>query len=76
MVIEKVKSLGVAEGDIKTPVDFAFSDLGNVGYVYPTVNLWFKIAPEGTALHSDVFREAAASEDGWKATSLRERRLL
>ncbi len=35
------------------------SDLGNVGHAYPTVNLRFKIAPEGTALHSDEFREAA-----------------
>jgi amidohydrolase len=70
LVMEKVKSLGVSGKDIKIPVDFASSDLGNVGYLYPTVNLWFKIAPEGTALHSDVFREAAASEEGWKATVL------
>jgi hypothetical protein len=34
------------------------------------VNLWFKIAPEGTALHSDAFRECAASDEGWKATVL------
>jgi len=34
------------------------------------MNLWFKIAAEGTALHSDAFREAAASEEGWKATVL------
>jgi len=70
LVIGKVKSLGVPSEDIMTPVDFASSDLGNVGYVYPTVNLWFKIAPEGTALHSDAFRQAAASEEGWKATIL------
>jgi len=38
------------------------------GHAYPTVNLWFKIAPEGAALHSDVFREAAISDEAWKAT--------
>jgi amidohydrolase len=68
MVIDQVKSLGVPESEIKDQADFASSDLGNVGYAYPTVNLWFKIAPEGTALHSDVFREAAISEEAWKAT--------
>ena len=39
-----------------------------VSYAYPTVNLWFKIAPEGTALHSDAFRDAAGTDEGWKAT--------
>ncbi len=34
------------------------------------MNLWFKIASEGTALHSDSFREYAASDEGWKATVL------
>jgi nitroimidazol reductase NimA-like FMN-containing flavoprotein (pyridoxamine 5'-phosphate oxidase superfamily) len=38
-----------------------------VSYAYPTVNLWFKIAPEGTALHTDALREAANSDDGWKS---------
>jgi hypothetical protein len=41
-----------------------------VGHAYPTVNLWFKIAAEGTPLHSDAFRDAAGSEEGWKATVL------
>lgn len=68
MVIDQVKSLGVPESEIKDQADFASSDLGNVGHAYPTVNLWFKIAPEGTALHSDAFREAAISEEAWKAT--------
>jgi amidohydrolase len=68
MVIDQVKSLGVSESEIKDQTDFGSSDLGNVGHAYPTVNLWFKIASEGTALHSDAFREAAASEEGWKAT--------
>jgi amidohydrolase len=68
MVIDQVRSLGVPETEIKDQEDFASSDLGNVGYSYPTVNLWFKIAPEGTALHSDAFREYAGSDEAWKAT--------
>ena len=39
-----------------------------VSYAYPTVNLTFKIAPDGTALHSDAFREAANTDEAWKAT--------
>ena len=68
MVIDQVRALGIPDTEIKDQEDFASSDLGNVGYAYPTVNLWFKIAPEGTALHSDAFRGYAASDDGWKAT--------
>ena len=68
MVIDHVRALGIPETEIKDQEDFASSDLGNVGYSFPTVNLWFKIAPEGTALHSDAFRGYAGSEDGWKAT--------
>jgi amidohydrolase len=68
MVIDEVRALGVPDTEIKDQQDFASSDLGNVGYSYPTVNLWFKIAPEATALHSDAFREYAASDEGWKAT--------
>ena len=65
---EQLKSLGIAETEIKDQTEFASSDLGNVGHAFPTVNLWFKIAPEGTALHSDAFRERAATEEAWKAT--------
>ena len=68
MVMGYVKSLGVPESAIRDKTEFASSDLGNVGHSYPTVNLSFKIAPEGTAGHSDPLREAAASEEGWKAT--------
>ena len=67
-VVDHMKALGVPESEIKATDDFGSSDLGNVGHAYPTVNLVFKIAPEGTAGHSDAFREYAASEDGWKAT--------
>jgi hypothetical protein len=68
MVMGYVKNLGVPESVIKEATDFGSSDLGNVGHAYPTVNLQFKIATEGTAGHSDAFREAAGSSEGWKAT--------
>jgi hypothetical protein len=58
----------VPESEIKDRQEIGSSDLGNVGHAHPTVNLTFKIAPEGTSLHSDAFREVAASEEGWKAT--------
>jgi amidohydrolase len=70
LVLDNVKSLGISDSDIRDATDFGSSDLGNVGNAYPTVNLSFKIAPDGTAGHSDAFREAAASEEGWKATVL------
>jgi amidohydrolase len=68
LVEKKVKSLGIREGEVKDFNEFASSDLGNVGFIFPTVNLWFKAAPEGVALHSDAMREAAASDEAWKAT--------
>jgi amidohydrolase len=70
MVRNQIRSLGIPDTEVKGVTEFGSSDLGRVGYFYPTVNLTFKIAPEGTALHSDALREAAASEDGWKATVL------
>ena len=63
-----VKGLGVAANQFKDFDELASSDLGMVSYSYPTVNLWFKIAPEGTALHTDALREAANTDEGWKAT--------
>ena len=68
LVMNNVKSLGVPAEDIKDKDTIGSSDLGNVGHAYPTANLTFKIAPEGTAMHSNASREAAASEEGWKAT--------
>ncbi len=64
----QVTALGVPAAEIKDFDSFGSSDLGRVGDSYPTVNLFFKIAPEGTSLHSDPMREAAASDDAWKAT--------
>ncbi|MHC1726213.1 MAG: M20 family metallopeptidase [Syntrophobacteraceae bacterium] len=68
MVTENLKSLGVRDSDIEADAAFGSSDLGNVGHAYPTMNLMFKAAPDGTALHSDEFREAAASDSAWTAT--------
>ncbi len=67
MILDKGKSLGVPEDEIKASIESGSSDLGNVGNTYPTVELKFKIAPEGTPLHSDTFRDYAGSEEGWKA---------
>jgi amidohydrolase len=68
MVLDQVKILGLPESEIKASTDSGSSDLGNVGNTYPTVELKFKIAPEGTPGHSDAFRDHAGSEEGWKAT--------
>jgi len=70
VVQANLKGLGIAAGEFKEFDELASSDLGMVGDSYPTVNVWFKIAPEGTALHSEVLREAANSDEGWKATVL------
>ncbi|MCE5265330.1 MAG: M20 family metallopeptidase [Deltaproteobacteria bacterium] len=69
-VHDNLKTLGIADNQFKEFEELASSDLGMVSYSYPTVNLWFKVAPEGTALHSDALREAANSDDGWKAAVL------
>ena len=68
MLLGYVKSLGVPEREIKEKTEFASNDGGNVGHAYPLMSLGFKIAPEGTPGHSDALREAAATEEGWKAT--------
>jgi amidohydrolase len=68
LVRNQMKVVGIPDSEIKDQPAFGSSDLGRVGHDYPTVNLYFKIAPEGTALHSDPMREAAASDEAWKAT--------
>ncbi len=68
LMLDKMKAQGVPEKDIRDKDDFGSSDLGNVAHAYPTFNLTFKIGPETLAGHSDAMREAAASEEGWKAT--------
>ena len=67
-VKDKLAGLGIGSDKILLRGDVGSSDLGMVSYAYPTVNLTFKIAPDGTALHSDAFREAANTDDAWKAT--------
>jgi amidohydrolase len=66
IVAAQMQGIGIPKEQILDFSEFASSDLGNVGYSFPTVNVWFKVAPMGTALHSDAFREAAGSEEGWK----------
>ena len=68
MVWNNLVSVGINANRLKDFDELASSDLGVVGYAYPTVDVWFKIAPEGTALHSDALREAAISDDAWEAT--------
>lgn len=65
-VLAQMQNIQIPKDQILEFSDFASSDLGNVGYAFPTVNVWFKVAPMGTVLHSDSFREAAGSEEGWK----------
>jgi hypothetical protein len=67
-MLTKMKAQGIMEKDIIDKDDFGSSDLGNTAHAYPTFNLSFKIAPDGIAGHSDAMREAAGSEEGWKAT--------
>jgi len=68
LVRKGLKALNVDDDEIMDCTDFGSSDRGNVGHAYPTVNLWFRIAPEGTVGHTEAFREAASSEEGWNAT--------
>ncbi|MEL7640755.1 MAG: M20/M25/M40 family metallo-hydrolase [Solidesulfovibrio sp.] len=58
---------GIDDAHIRDFDEFVSSDLGAVGDAHPTVNVWFKIAPDGTALHADAMREAAGSAAGWQA---------
>jgi amidohydrolase len=68
MVVNNIKAVGVNQEDIVKSDPMGSSDLGNVGHEYPTVNLMFKIAPKGVALHSDENREYAAPDKAWPAT--------
>ena len=67
-VESKLVALGIPKAQFKDFTEFASSDFGMVSYAYPTVSLWFKIAADGTALHSDAMREAANTDEAWKAT--------
>ncbi len=63
-----LNQLGIGKNQLKSSDEFGSSDLGMVSYAYPTVNLRFKVAPDGTSLHSDAMREAANSDEAWKST--------
>jgi metal-dependent amidase/aminoacylase/carboxypeptidase family protein len=67
-MVKNIKAAGVSEDEIRKSDPMGSSDLGNVGHAYPTVNLMFKMAPKGTALHSDAMREAAATDQAWTET--------
>jgi amidohydrolase len=54
-----MRSLGLAEG-APIPDRVASSDIGNVSQRVPTIHPWIAIAPEGMAIHTREFREAAA----------------
>jgi amidohydrolase len=54
-----LRQLGLAEG--KPDADrTASSDIGNVSQVVPTIHPWMAIAPEGTAIHTRAFLDAAS----------------
>ena len=67
-VKDKLAGLGIGSDKIQPRGDVGSSDLGMISYAFPTVNLTFKVAPDGTALHSDIMREAANTDQAWKAT--------
>jgi hypothetical protein len=58
----------VQEGEIVKGTPMGSSDLGNIGHAYPTVNIMFKVAPKGTALHADDMLKYTVPEVGWPAT--------
>ncbi len=68
LMVKNIKAAGVSEDEIRKSDPMGSSDLGNVGHAYPTVNLMFRMAPKGTALHSDAMREAAATDQAWTET--------
>jgi amidohydrolase len=70
LVIKNIKAAGVKEEEIVKGTPMGSSDLGNIGHAYPTVNIMFKVAPKGTALHSDEMLKYTVPEKGWPATIL------
>lgn len=61
MVLENAKLVGADPSRVKPWTALASSDLGDVGFVLPTCNLWFPIAPEGSALHTNEQMAAAGT---------------
>jgi len=68
LVVKNIKAAGVKEEEIVKGTLLGSSDLGNIGHAYPTVNIMFKVAPKGVALHSDEMLKYTVPEAGWPAT--------
>jgi amidohydrolase len=67
LVMNNVILLGADRERIKEWTAYASSDLGDVGVVVPTMNLFFPAGPEGTPLHSEAMVKAAGSSEGLEA---------
>lgn len=67
-VVGNIRAVGVGADQIVKSDPMGSSDLGNVGHAYPTVNLMFKVAAKGVALHSDEMREQSAPALAWPST--------
>jgi len=68
LVVKNIKAAGVKEDEIVKGTPMGSSDLGNIGHAYPTVNIMFKVAPKGTALHADEMLKYTVPEAGWPVT--------
>lgn len=66
-IAEKISQLGIKLSPPSENPTYGSSDLGNVGYAYPTMNISFW-ASSDAALHSDKFRDAARTDEAWKST--------
>jgi amidohydrolase len=67
LVAEEMARLGLPIAPPAENPSFASSDLGNVGYAYPTFNVSFPIATNA-AMHSDQFRDVTNGITAWAGT--------
>jgi metal-dependent amidase/aminoacylase/carboxypeptidase family protein len=67
LVKKNIILLGADRERIKEWTAYASTDLGDVGVVAPTMNLFFPAGPEGTPLHSEAMLKAAGSSEGLEA---------
>ncbi|MGI5839427.1 MAG: amidohydrolase [bacterium] len=63
VVLEHAVLVGADPARVKPWTALASSDLGDVGFMLPTCNLWFPIAPEGSALHTNEQMAAAGTPE-------------
>lgn len=68
LVRTNLKRVGVKEDMIGKGDPMGSSDLGNVGHMYPTINLMFPVAPRGVSLHSEAMLQRSSPETAWPAT--------